>query len=379
MSQSVKNDFAWSFRHRQERLSQAIRDAGLSAIALNPGASLVYLTGLHFHLSERPVVALFSPQEPLRLVLPELEQAKLHELTYPVQAFPYGEAPETWGDTFRSAIHAAGLDAGKIGVEARGLRLLEFRLLQQSAPEADYLPADQLIASLRIRKDPNEILAMRKAVDIAQSALNLLLPFIHIGMTERQIAGELTVQLLRAGSDPEIPFAPIVSAGPNSANPHATPSDRPLQSGDLLVIDFGASYHGYFSDITRTFAIGDVDPEYSHIAQLVLEANSAARIAAQPGVTADIVDQAARNVIQSAGYAEYFTHRTGHGLGMEGHEEPYIRQGNPLTLLPGMTFTIEPGIYLPNRNGVRIEDDVVITEHGMESLTDFPRELMRLS
>jgi len=235
-----------------------------------------------------------------------------------------------------------------------------------------------LIASLRMIKDPGEITAMRKAVQIAQAALQIVLPAVRIGMTERQIAAELTLQLLRLGSDPEIPFPPIVSGGPNSANPHATPSERRLQAGDLLVIDYGASFQGYFSDITRTFAIGEFDPQYARIAQVVLEANTAARLAGRPGVTADLVDQAARSVIASAGYGDFFTHRTGHGLGMEGHEEPYIRQGNPLILQAGMTFTIEPGIYLPDRNGVRIEDDVVITADGLESLTDLPREVVRL-
>jgi Xaa-Pro dipeptidase len=221
-------------------------------------------------------------------------------------------------------------------------------------------------------------LAMRKAAQIAQLALQATLPSIRFSISERDLAAELTLQLLRAGSDSEIPFAPIVSSGPNSANPHASPSDRLLQAGDLLVLDFGASHLGYISDITRTFALGKIDPEYAHIAQLVLEANTASRNLARPGISAHEVDQAARAVITAGGYGPYFTHRTGHGLGLESHEEPYIRQGNPLILHPGMTFTIEPGIYLPQRNGVRIEDDVVITSTGLESLTDYPREVIQL-
>jgi Xaa-Pro aminopeptidase len=143
-------------------------------------------------------------------------------------------------------------------------------------------------------------------------------------------------------------------------------------------MDFGASHQGYFSDITRTFALGDIAPEYARIAQVVLEANTASRSIARPGITAHEVDQAARTIIEAAGYGAYFTHRTGHGLGLEGHEEPYIRQGNQLILKPGMTFTIEPGIYLPQQNGVRIEDDVLITTNGLESLTDYPREVIQL-
>ncbi len=366
------------FSKRQNSLIHALQSTNLSALALNPGASLIYLTGLHFHLSERPVIAIFSPGQPVHLILPELEQAKLLDLTYPVQAYPYGEDPQFWVDSFHSALVAAALDSSRIGVEPRQLRLLEFHLLMQAAPEAEYISAEDTLASLRSIKDSSEILAMRKAAQIAQIALQATLPSIRTSISERELASELTLQLLRAGSNSEIPFAPIVSSGPNSANPHASPSDRLLQAGDLLVLDFGAGHLGYISDITRTFALGKIDPEYAHIAQLVLEANTASRYLARPGISAHEVDQAARAIITAGGYGPYFTHRTGHGLGLESHEEPYIRQGNPLILQPGMTFTIEPGIYLPQRNGVRIEDDVVITSTGLESLTDYPREVIQL-
>jgi Xaa-Pro dipeptidase len=227
-------------------------------------------------------------------------------------------------------------------------------------------------------KDEVELAAMLKAADIAQQALQATLPMIKIGITEKEIAAELSMQLLQNGSNPRLPFFPIVSGGPNSANPHAAPSERKLERGDLLVIDWGANVDGYFSDITRTFAIGEVEPEYHKITEVVLTANQAGHAAAGPGVPAAEVDRAAREVIESAGYGAYFTHRTGHGLGLEGHEEPYIRGDNQMALQPGMTFTIEPGIYLPNRNGVRIEDDVVITTDGCKSLTDLPRELITL-
>jgi Xaa-Pro dipeptidase len=175
-----------------------------------------------------------------------------------------------------------------------------------------------------------------------------------------------------------MPFTPIVSGGPNSANPHAVPTQRRLQAGDLLVIDWGASWEGYFSDLTRTFAIGEPEPELWGVARTVLEANLAGRAAAMPGVPASAVDTAARAVIEGAGYGPYFTHRTGHGLGMDSHEEPYIRGDNDQLLTPGMTFTVEPGIYLPERNGVRIEDNVAISTDGCDTLSSLPRELIVL-
>lgn len=363
---------------RQIKLKDILQAAKLDSLVLNPGPSLVYLTGLHFHLSERPVLVFFMPDAMPIIVLPELEQEKLKHLPFEIRAFPYGEDPSKWNSVIVKAFEAANLRSKHIGVEPGQLRFLELRLLSEAAPKVKFIPAQDSVSKLRMYKDQGEISAMRKAAEIAQQALTTTLPRVKIGITEQEIAAELTLQLLRAGCDPQIPFAPIVSSGPNSANPHATPSYRKLISGDLLVIDWGASYEGYFSDITRTFAIGTLEAEYSQICRVVQEANTAGRNAIQPGITADSVDQAARAVIQSAGYGPYFTHRTGHGLGMEGHEEPYIRAGNPMLLEPGMTFTIEPGIYLPGRNGVRIEDDVLVTPSGAECLTSLPREVREL-
>lgn len=366
------------FSARQNRLLKIMQSTGWDAVAINPGATLYYLTGLTFHLSERPVVVIFTSQKPPIIVLPELESAKVKELPYPMKVFTYGEDPFTWEGVFHQAASAASIAGKKVGVEPRRLRVLELSLLEAAAPKARFLSAEDSLASLRMFKDELEIAAIRKAVQIAQEALLAILPLIKAGVTERQIASELTVQLLRAGSDSEMPFAPIVSGGPNSANPHATPTDRPLQEGDLLVIDWGASYQGYFSDITRTFAIGKIEPEFEHIYQLVLEANAIGRAACMPENLAGDVDQAARKVIEDGGYGPYFRHRTGHGLGLEVHEEPYMRAGNPVPLAPGMTFTVEPGIYLLDRGGVRIEDDMLITADGSLSLTDLPRELQIL-
>jgi Xaa-Pro dipeptidase len=247
--------------------------------------------------------------------------------------------------------------------------------VKAGAPEADYPDASEVLGGLRLRKDQAEVEAMRRAVKIAQDALEATIPLIKIGMTEKELSAELVVQLLKHGSNPEMPFAPIVSGGPNSANPHASPTERKLQTGDLLVVDWGATYDSYISDLTRTFAVGEVEAEYKKIHQIVQEANAAGRAAARPGVPCAEVDKAARNVIEKSGYGDYFTHRTGHGIGMEGHEDPYMRGDNMQLLEPGLAFTVEPGIYLPGRNGVRIEDNVVITEDGAEVLSDMPREI----
>lgn len=360
---------------RLEKLNAALRASDLDAVILNPGPTLTHLTGLHFHLMERPVVLIFAKDQEPAIVLPELELQKVASLPYALQVFAYPENPSDWDSVFRRAAQSLGLDGKRIGVEPRQLRLLEFRHVRAGASEADYPDASDVLSALRLKKDPAEVEAMRRAVKIAQAALESTIPLIKIGMTEKELSSELVVQLLRQGSEPEMPFSPIVSGGPNAANPHASPSERKLQAGDLLVIDWGATHDGYISDLTRTFGVGEVDEEYRKIHRIVQEANAAGRAAAKPGIPCAEVDRAAREVIENSGYGRYFTHRTGHGIGMEGHEEPYIRSDNMQLLEPGMAFTVEPGIYLPNRNGVRIEDNVVITETGADVLSDMPREM----
>ena len=360
---------------RLERLTASLRTSGLDAVVLNPGPTLKYLTGLNFHLMERPVVLMVAPGRDPVIVLPELELPKVGLFPYKVQAFAYGEIPTEWDGVFRQAIQSLGLDGKRIGVEPRNLRLLEFRHVQAGAPEADFPDASDALAALRIRKDAAEIESMRRAVKIAQDGLEATLPLIKVGMSEREVAAELVMQLLRHGSDSELPFAPIVSGGPNAANPHASPSDRKLQVGDLLVVDWGAAYNGYISDLTRTFAVVEVDDECQKIHKIVQQANAAGRAAGKPGAPCAAVDKAARDVIEAAGYGKYFTHRTGHGIGMEGHEDPYMRGDNMQLLETGMAYTVEPGIYLTERNGVRIEDNMVVTESGAESLSDMPREI----
>jgi Xaa-Pro dipeptidase len=359
--------------NRFDKLAASLRTSNLDAVILNPGPTLTHLTGLHFHLMERPVILMFAPGQTPAIVLPELEMQKMNGQPY--APFPYGENPAEWNAAFRGAVQSLGLDGKRVGVEPRQLRLLDFQFVRDAAPEAEFPDASFALSELRLRKDADEIQKMKQAVRIAQSALEATIPLIKIGMTEKELSNELVIQLLKHGSEPEMPFSPIVSGGPNAANPHASPSDRRLQRGDLLVVDWGASYEGYISDLTRTFAVGDVDEECQKIHKIVQQSNAAGRAAAKPGVPCANVDIAAREVIEKSGYGKYFTHRTGHGIGMEGHEEPYMRGDNMQILEPGMAFTVEPGIYLPNRNGVRIEDNVVITEGGAESLSDMPREM----
>ena len=359
-------------------LQERAAAAGFDCVAVLPGPNMVYLTGLHFHLSERPIVAFFPVGNTPAIVLPEFEAAKVEAAPYPITAFTYAEDDRSRLDAFQQAVAHMELVDSLVGVEGRRMRFMEMRLLERFASNTRYESAEAVIASLRMTKIADEIRHMRRAAEIAERALAATLPRVRLGMTEKEIAAALVAELLRAGTDLPMPFEPIVGSGPNSALPHANVSERNLRAGDLLVVDWGAASAGYFSDITRTFAVREIDAELRRIYQAVQAANAAGRAAVAPGVEAQQVDRAARKVIDDAGYGEYFTHRTGHGLGLESHEEPYIREGDADRLEIGMTFTIEPGIYLPGRGGVRIEDNVAVAEDGATVLTSFSRDLQTI-
>ncbi len=363
---------------RFSRLQQLMRANNLGTVVINPGPTLTYLTGLHFHLMERPTLLVYHEGKQPVLILPELELSKAKTSSVALKPFTFNDDPSTWPAVMNTALMDLGLETGKVGVEPTRLRFLEIDFLQHAAPGLEFVNGERVFSSLRINKDSDEIQAMRRAVQIAQDALAATIPFIHEGVTEIEIASRLTIEMLKAGSATELPFQPIVAGGPNSANPHAVPTDRKLQRGDLVVIDWGAAWQDYASDLTRTFAIGELSDELRKVYDTVIAANAAGRAAGQPEIGAGEIDKAARAVIESAGYGQYFTHRTGHGLGMEGHEPPYMFGGNSQPLTTGMVYTVEPGIYLPGVGGVRIEDDVVVTASGSESLSDFSRDLQIL-
>ncbi|MBI3244468.1 MAG: aminopeptidase P family protein [Chloroflexi bacterium] len=362
---------------RIQKLQSHAASQGLAAVALVPGPNMIYFTGLQFHLSERPTVAIFAPGQTPAIILPALEADKPDHAPFPMQKFTYTDERGPAG-AFQQACAALKLKGALLGVEGRRMRVLETHYFDEFASGIKYEMAEPLIAQLRMRKDAGELAAMKKAIDIAQRALKTTLPFVKAGVSEREIAAELMVQTLRAGSG-ELPFQPIIASGENGSLPHAFITDRKVRPGDLITIDWGASADGYFSDLTRTFAIGEVSEELRRAYEAVRLANEAGRAeAAKPKTTGQAVDRAARAVIVEAGFGQYFTHRTGHGLGLEGHEEPDMKESETMQLEPGMTFTVEPGVYIPGKSGARIEDDMVITETGAETMTTLPREFTRL-
>jgi len=360
---------------RLTRIIELMKKNKLETIAINPGASLFYLTGLHFHLMERPVVLFINTFTTPTIVLPELEVLKVKQSAIPLESITYGDEPASWNAAFEKTLKRIQPQPKTIGVEPTQLRFLEMDFIRRATGEIEFVSANSVLTSLRIIKDSKEIEQIRKAVRIAEAALQATVPQIKIGKTEKEIASELTIQLLKAGSDTVFPFQPIVSSGPNSANPHAVPTERKLLNGDMLVIDWGAAYQGYISDLTRTFAIGEISPKFAEIARIVHAANLAGCEAVAPEGSIGSIDNAARVVISKAGFGDYFTHRTGHGIGLEGHEEPYLFSSNSTPLREGMCFTVEPGIYLPEVGGIRIEDNVVVTPSGKEIFSSLDREV----
>jgi Xaa-Pro dipeptidase len=323
-------------------------------------------------MSERPIVAFLPAGGRPAVLLPELERGRAAGMAGEgVDFYPYSDEAG-YGPAFVRAAEGLGLEGKRVAVEDLHMRVLELRALQGAAPGAAFVSLEEAIPGLRMVKDRDEVEAIRAAIRVTETALHTLAAWVQVGLTERQIAERLTREILSAGAD-GVAFM-IVVAGANGADPHAGPSDRPLQPGDLVTIDCGAVLDGYIADITRTWAVGQVVGELRKVYEVVLQANVAGRAAARPGVAAQEVDRAARKVIEDAGYGKFFIHRTGHGLGIETHEPPYVVEGNHQVLEPGMVFTVEPGVYLPGVGGVRIEDDVVVTHDGAESLTTFPRQ-----
>lgn len=356
---------------RQARL----RDLpNLDAVVLVPGANLRYFTGLEFHTSERPLLAIFSAGE-LALVIPELEVPQLGR--YPhlsPQLFAWSDE-EGYEGAFRAALEALELDEQVLGIDGLTMRAGEYLALLAEAPELQVRRAERELLRLRARKEPAEIAAIREAIALSERALLRLLPELSVGQSEREIADRLGQLLREEGSD-EDAFPALVQSGPNSALPHGSPSARTLAEGEALLIDYGGRTGGYPADITRTYALGTPTDALVRIFEVVSAANRAAIAATKPGAEMQAVDRAARQVIEAAGYGKYFIHRTGHGLGLEVHEGiPQLAEGVKDTLEPGMIATLEPGIYLPGFGGVRLEDDVVVTETGCEVLTQLPHRL----
>jgi Xaa-Pro dipeptidase len=356
---------------RRQRLAGIAAAQGLGAIALVPGANFHYLTGLHFHLMERPTLLFVTAGNQVLGIMPELEREKWSEAFPAAQTFYWQDA-----DGYQAAFAAAAeaLRGQMIGIEGMRMRVFEADALRRHFQQGTVVDAEPHLINLRLSKSAPEIASLRRAILISETALGETLDDVRAGMSERAILNLLKARMLAGGAE-GFAFEPLVLIGGNAANPHGSPGERVLCPGDALLIDFGASYEGYNADITRTFFCGHASDEHAAIYETVLAANAHGREIAGPDLTAHDVDVAVTGVLAASPFAGLIVHKTGHGLGLDVHEAPQIMRGNHKALVPGTVFTIEPGLYRPGEIGVRIEDNVVIQDGGALSLTSFPRHL----
>jgi Xaa-Pro aminopeptidase len=357
------------FEQRLNRLQATMDAAGVDLVAIGPMANMHYLAGFTPHADERLCLLLISAQA-VSAVVPRLNAAEWSART--------DISPHTWPDDEgpHEALKAALSEmppVKKLAID--GAMRADFLLpLMVATKPQEIIPVEALIAPLRARKSTEEIEALSRAAAQADRAMQAAINACRPGVTEAGVAWAAEETFRLDGAE-EVCFT-LVASGPNGAHPHHHSGSRLLQQGDAVIIDIGASLGGYKSDITRMAFLGEPSAEFLKAYQAVLEANERARAAVRPGITAHEIDQAARGTLDAAGYAEYFVHRTGHGLGLEIHEPPWIMAGNEQLLEAGMVFSVEPGVYIPDQFGVRIEDIVVVTETGVRTLTGFDHQLV---
>lgn len=356
-----------------KRLLPIMEKLRLDMVALVGGANFQRIFHWDFHQNERPLVVMLTQAGKAVAVVPHIELPSFEPLGFVGEVFHWRD--ETgYEEAFKKAGAALG-GIKRIGVEGQRMRVFEQLALARAFPGAEIVDAHAGISSIRLHKMPEEIAQMREAIRISEAALAATIREVRIGMTETEVEGRLIGHLFAAGAH-GLAFAPIVAAGGNSAQSHAKArADYRIQTGDALLFDFGGAVNGYNADITRTFFLGHVTNRDRAFYDAVLAANAVGRARAKAGMTASDLDDAVLSSLEASPYHGFMRHKTGHGLGLEVHEDPYIMRGNGTVLAPGMVFTIEPGLYENDRIGVRIEDDVVVTGNGNDVLTSFPREL----
>jgi Xaa-Pro aminopeptidase len=358
---------------RLKRAADESRAAGVDALIVTPSADLEYLVGYEAPLLERLTALVLRPDAAPVLVVPTLERPRAEASSAGglVELAVWADGQDPF-DVVRGVIHGGGT----YGVTDT-MWAMHVLGLRDALPDSTFVLASAVMSKLRIRKDPSEIDLLAKAGRSADESFARIIQESFQGRTERDVSRALARHLVETGH--ELADFGIVGSGPNGASPHHEAGARVIQSGETVVLDFGGRLTGYFSDITRTVSVGEPSGETKEIHEIVREAQEAAFRAAGPGVPAQDVDRAARAVITDAGYGDAFIHRTGHGIGLEVHELPYIVEGNTQPLEPGMCFSIEPGIYFEGRFGVRIEDQVAVIEDGAIRLNNAPRDLVVVS
>lgn len=352
------------------KIAAYLAQEGLDAVLLTGEANRFYASGFHSTGSDGVAIVThcgnyyFTDSRYMEAAENQVQDA----------AIGMTDREKPYSAWINEAIALSGIK--RMGFEEDTMTVAEFRMYQEKL-NCELVPASAFLHRLRQVKDEEEIGRLIDAQRIAEDALEQILKEICVGMTEKEIAARLQYLMLRGGAE-KMSFDPIVASGPNGSMPHAVPTDRRIQEGDFITMDFGCVYRGYCSDMTRTVAVGHVSEEMEKVYHIVLQAQLAGIAAARAGVSGREVDAAARHVIEDAGYGAYFGHSFGHGVGVEIHEQPTASPANEKLLPVGAVISAEPGIYIPGKFGVRIEDVIVVGENGCRDITAAPKALLIL-
>ncbi|NHK29997.1 MAG: aminopeptidase P family protein [Asgard group archaeon] len=355
---------------RQKNLQNLMKKTGADSLLLFPGVDLFYTTGLMTHPSERLTVSILPQMGDPIFICPSFEKSRMAKgiQTGSIKTWEEEENPfKLLGDTLKE------LNAKEIALDNK-LWFEWFLRIKKQLPHATFIDASSIVQESRLIKSEAEIVLMQEATKIASESIVDTFKQIEPGMTETDVSKIVGEELSKKGR----PAFGLVQSGPNSALPHGSPTGRTIEKNDVVLIDAGPIYKGYYGDITITSVIGEPNDKFLKMYDSVYRANRAAFEISKEGVKAEDVDKAARDVITKDGFGKYFTHRLGHGIGIEGHERPYMVKGNKLILKNGMCHTIEPGIYIEGEFGVRIEDDVVVRKDKCEFLYETPRRIWEL-
>lgn len=351
-------------------------DMAVDAIALVPGANFTRAIGQSFMSHERPFVLVIPAKGPAAALVPNLELGSWAQIGFDGAVFDWRDQDGYAAEFAELMQH---LKISSLAVEGQVMRVFVHHALKNAQPDLKIIDAEREISALRMIKTDADIAAMQHAIDISERALHRTLETVRLGQTEKQIEQTLIGMLFAEGAD-SLAFDPIVAAGDGSARPHAhARSDYAVKAGDALLIDFGARKEGFAADITRTVFLDHVTDEGRAVYETVLRANLAGLDVTRAGVSAHEIDDAVISVLEASPFADRIRTKTGHGLGRDVHEAPYIMRGNHMILPAGTVYTNEPGLYEIDNFGVRIEDDVLITSDGYRCLTNFPKELMVIS
>ncbi|MFI7442601.1 M24 family metallopeptidase [Nonomuraea indica] len=357
---------------RLAAVQEATAKAGIDALLLTPGPDLRYVSGYDAKPLERLTCLVVPASGEPYMMVPRLELPAAQASPASRLGLEFVAWDET-DDPYRIAADRLGRPA-TVGLADRMWAMASLRF-REVLPDAEQVLAGRVLRELRMRKSPAEVAALRQAGEAIDAVHRQVPGFLRAGRTEREVGRDIAEAILAAGHA-TVDFV-IVASGPNGASPHHEVSDRVIQAGEPVVVDIGGQLHnGYCSDSTRTYCVGEPPADFTAPYEALRRAQEAACAAVRPGVTCESIDAAARDVLTEAGYGEYFIHRTGHGIGVETHEEPYIVAGNTELMEPGFAFSVEPGFYLPGRHGARIEDIVVCGDDGPIRLNDTPRTLV---